>query len=252
MEHGVKPVWVFDGKCPEEKQELQKKRQESKDYARAQKESAIADGDFEKARKMSGRSIQFDPEVVSSAKLLAELMGVPVVHAPSEGEAQCAALVKQGLAYATASEDMDSLTLGSSYLLRGFNSQKSAAVQIDLEVMLEEFKMDMDQFTDLCILCGCDYTGTIGQIGHVRAFSFISQYKTIEKVIENLPSKYEVPELFEYQKARELFKNPDVFKDPVDLKWKKHDATALKDFLVEQKGFKEKTVDNGIARLDKF
>jgi flap endonuclease-1 len=62
---------------------------------------------------------------VSDAKRLIELMGVPVVSAPSEGEAQCAALVKQGLAYATASEDMDSLTLGSTILLRDFNSKKT-------------------------------------------------------------------------------------------------------------------------------
>jgi len=58
------------------------------------------------------------------AKKLVELMGVGLVQAPCEAEAQCASIVKAGLAFATASEDMDSLTFGTDFLLRGFNSKK--------------------------------------------------------------------------------------------------------------------------------
>jgi flap endonuclease-1 len=45
-------------------------------------------------------------------------MGVPYVEAPGEAEASCAALVKAGKVFATASEDMDSLTFGSTVVLR--------------------------------------------------------------------------------------------------------------------------------------
>ena len=55
---------------------------------------------------------------------LCKLMGCPVVDAPCEAEAQCVELVKQGLAFATATEDMDALTFGTNYLLRGFNNKK--------------------------------------------------------------------------------------------------------------------------------
>ena len=37
-------------------------------------------------------------------------MGVPVVDAPCEAEAQCAELAKAGIVWATATEDMDALT----------------------------------------------------------------------------------------------------------------------------------------------
>ena len=40
------------------------------------------------------------------------------LQAPCEAEAQCAALVKSGKVYATATEDMDGLTFGSNVLLR--------------------------------------------------------------------------------------------------------------------------------------
>jgi len=51
-------------------------------------------------------------------------MGCSVVEAPCEAEAQCAELVKMGLAFGTATEDMDALTFGTNFLMRGFNSKK--------------------------------------------------------------------------------------------------------------------------------
>ena len=41
-----------------------------------------------------------------------------IVQAPCEAEAQCAALVKGGKVFATATEDMDALTFGTNVLLR--------------------------------------------------------------------------------------------------------------------------------------
>jgi flap endonuclease-1 len=61
-------------------------------------------------------------------------MGVPVVDAPCEAEAQCAELVRAGKAYATAAENMDALTFGSAILLR--NMTASEAKKLPIEVIL--------------------------------------------------------------------------------------------------------------------
>ena len=90
---------------------------------------------------MAGRSIRVTKEMMEDAKKLLRLMGTPIVEAPGEAEAQCAALVKMGQAYGTASEDMDALTFGTKFLLRGFNSKKEPILMIDLEKILEGFKM---------------------------------------------------------------------------------------------------------------
>lgn len=79
---------------------------------------------MERAKQMAGRSIKITPEMMADAKKLVQLMGVPFIEAPGEAEAQCAELCKMGLAFGTATEDMDALTFGSPYLLRGFNSKK--------------------------------------------------------------------------------------------------------------------------------
>ena len=78
--------------------------------------------------------------MVEDAKKLIQAMGFPVVQAPSEAEAFCAYLVKSGKAFATVSEDMDSLTFGSTLLIRGLTMAKQKAgiemVQINLDKVL--------------------------------------------------------------------------------------------------------------------
>ena len=54
---------------------------------------------------------------------------MPLIHfyvqAPSEAEAQCAALVKAGKVYAVGTEDMDALTFGGTVLLRHLTSSEA-------------------------------------------------------------------------------------------------------------------------------
>jgi len=186
MENGVKPIWVFDGKPPELKAHELDKRKEMKAAAEESKEEAEAAGDWEKVKQMAGRSIKITPEMMADAKKLIRLIGCPVIEAPCEAEAQCAQIVKHGLAYATATEDMDALTFGTHFQLRGFNSKKEPLTQIELKVLLEQFEMSMDEFIDLCIMCGCDYTKNIGGIGPIKAFKFIKDHGNIESIIEQI------------------------------------------------------------------
>lgn len=46
-------------------------------------------------------------------------------QAPCEAEAQCASMVKAGKVFATATEDMDSLTFGSTILLRHLTTSEA-------------------------------------------------------------------------------------------------------------------------------
>lgn len=73
---------------------------------------------------MAGRSIKITPDMMADAQKLVKLLGACVVQAPCEAEAQCVAIVQHDLAFGTATEDMDALTFGTKYLLRGFNGKK--------------------------------------------------------------------------------------------------------------------------------
>jgi flap endonuclease-1 len=195
--------------------------------AGAEEEKKLAEetGNLVEAKKMAGRSIKVTPEMTADAKRLITLMGLPVVEATSEAEAQCSVICAAGKAFAVATEDMDALTFGTPILIRGFNNKKEPLSEIHLDVVLKEFGMTMDQFIDLCILCGCDYTTSVDGIGPVKAYKYVEQLKSLEAVIAKVDNevskstkkkKYTVPKDFDYVTARRLFKTPNVI-DPKTL-----------------------------------
>ena len=151
-------------------------------------------------------------------------MGVPVVTAPCEAEAQCAELARKNRVYATATEDMDALTFKTPKLLRKLTfsqvlidktiarllrylnclnyclqgNKAQPIVEIDFELAMSGLDLTYEQFVDLCILCGCDYCGSVRGVGPKTALKLIRQYKTIESVLEYIKKekKYAIPKDF--------------------------------------------------------
>merc|ERR1719291_632389 len=115
MESGIKPVYVFDGKPPELKLQELAARREKRDEAKANLAKAVEQGNAEQILKSTKMTVKVTKEQNEETKTLLRLMGVPVVEAPSEAEATCAALCRDGKVYAAATEDADCLTRGSGH-----------------------------------------------------------------------------------------------------------------------------------------
>lgn len=64
---------------------------------------------------------------------------IVLAQAPSEAEAQCAALAKDGAVYGTATEDMDALTFQTPKLLRRmtFSGATQPIMEIDYQKLLQ-------------------------------------------------------------------------------------------------------------------
>ena len=62
--------------------------------------------------------------------------------------------------------------------LNAAEARKLPIVEFDLEAALgpDGLNLSIEQFTDLCILCGCDYTSSIKGIGPVKALSLIREH----------------------------------------------------------------------------
>ncbi|CAG9311111.1 unnamed protein product [Blepharisma stoltei] len=211
--------------------------------------------DIEEVKKIARRTVHITKEMVDDAKKLLHLMGVPVIEAPGEAEAQCAELVKNSRAYAVLTEDMDTLAFGANIMVRGMGSKNEPMVEITLENILRDFQMKLETFIDLCILLGCDYTSTIEGIGHKRAFALLQECSSIENVI-NVADKgskgnFKVPSDFDYNKARNLFLHPVVSEpDQLDLNWEVPNEGDLRDFLMVQKDFGKEKINGFIRRLN--
>lgn len=105
--------------------------------------------------------------------------------------------------------------------LNAAESRKLPIVEVNLAAALAGLKLTHEQFIDLCILCGCDYTDSIKGIGPIKALKMIQDYGNIEGVLKALDTKkYQLPEPFPFEEARALFVQPDAI-DPesIELKW---------------------------------
>jgi len=256
IDNGIKPVYVFDGKPPDMKSGELAKRKERREEAEKQLAKAEEEDDQENVQKFEKRLVKVTKEHNEECKVLLKLMGIPYVSAPCEAEAQCAALVKAGKVYATGTEDMDALTFGSNILLRHLTFSEARKMPIKefyLDRVLSELGLTQDEFIDLCILLGCDYCDSIRGIGPKRAIELIQKHKNIETVIKNIDTaKYTIPEDWPYERARELFKEPDVTPGAeCDLKWTEPDMDGLIKYMVTEKGFTEDRIRNGAKKLTK-
>ena len=262
LEAGVKPVYVFDGKPPDFKQNELAQRREKKEKAEEEMKAAVESGDQEALLRATKRTVRASTKMNDDAKRLLRLLGVPVIEAPSEAEATCAALAKAGKVYAAATEDMDVLTFGTPRMVKNLFStlqgvakpgtsakDQKPVYEVDLEICLQQLNVDMATFVDFCIMCGCDYCGTIRGVGPASAFKLLAEHKNIEGVIAATEAS-KLPEPWEFDQVRRLFSHPEVVDTScVELEWREPDYEGLKQFLVTENQFNSERVEKQLERL---
>ena len=206
MTEGIRPVFVFDGKPPSVKSGELLKRREKRLKAQAALQQAKEEGNVAEQDKHSKRLVRASQKENDDCRKLLELMGVPVVQAPCEAEAQAAHLARTKQVYATGTEDMDALTFQTPVLVRKMtfaSASKSVVQTMDHAKALLGLGLTQAEFVDLCILLGCDYCDTIRGVGPKTALKLIRKYKTIEAILEDLDrNKYTVPDSWEPNKKK--------------------------------------------------
>ncbi|XP_074506844.1 putative flap endonuclease 1 homolog [Sebastes fasciatus] len=231
LEHDIKPVFVFDGKPPEEKTPVLEKRAEAAGWR-----------SFNRTGTASSQT--------KDCLLLLKLLGVPVIQAPGDAEALCAKLAREGTVDAVASEDMDTLPFGANILIRQLNAKKdSEVVEYSLTKLLEKLQISHEEFVDLCILLGCDYCEKIAGLGPKRALTLIQKHRTIENVVLHINRQtHPVPNFWKYKEARKIFLEPPQTVAP-ELTWDEPDEEAVVRLLCHVKYVKE---DRVRRRMEKF
>lgn len=230
------------------------KRSERRKEAQESLNKAVEAGNEEDIAKFNKRLVRVTQKHNDDCKKLLRLMGLPVIEAPCEAEAQCAQLCKDGKVHAVATEDMDALTFATPRLIRHLSSGSGEATQeYNLEKILKGLELNShDEFIDLCILMGCDYCDSIKGIAGKKGLDLIRKHHTIEKIIDQLPNKDNVPEDWDLETVRRLFTAPLVTKSEEFseefLKIRDIDEEGIIEFLCKENGFDEKRVRNAIER----
>ena len=184
---------------------------------------------------------------------------MPVIQAPSEGEAQAAHIVGKGDAYAVVSQDFDSLMHGANKLVRnlsisGRRKAKGIIGTVAVSPALMELKENLlklsitqDQLILLALLVGTDYNyGGIHGIGPKKALKVVKEHKTIAAIEQavNWKEHFEKPlaELFE------LIKNIPVT-DDYKITFEPINAEKLTSFLVDKHDFGAERVKKTLNAL---
>jgi len=254
LDEGIKLVYVFDGKPHELKGKTKEKRQDSKDAAQDKYDSAVLKGDFVEAGKYARQTVRIEPGMLEESKELLEAMGIAVYQASSEGEMQCAELVKQGRAYAVGSQDYDTLVVGGMRLIQNLTlarKRKTASGAIDIYPEIIEYDrvlnglgIDGDQLICLAILTGTDFNpGGIKGIGPKKALALVKEKKYPVEIFKEVEEKLD----FNWQEVFEIFKKPDVNGD--DFDFPKINEDKIREILVERHDFSDSRVEKQIEKL---
>jgi flap endonuclease-1 len=196
--------------------------------------------------------------MAEDSKRLLDLMGIPWIQAPSEGEAQAAHLTKRGQADYCASQDYDSLLFGAPLLLRnvtisGRRKLPSKNVYVDivpeviaLDNVLKQCEITHEQLIDVGILIGTDFNPDgIKGLGPKTALKLIKEHGTLENALPHIKN-VEFPHPPE--SIREVFLHPAVT-DNYTIEWKEPNMEGIVDFLCRQKDFSEDRVRKALEKM---
>lgn len=261
MQEGIKLVFVFDGKAPELKREERERRNKLKARAQEKYDEAVDSEDAEQMAKYAGRFARLTPEMIEEAKKLLEALGIPVVQAPSEGEAQASYMVAKGDAYGIISQDYDCLLFGVPRMIKnlsvGGRKRKPgtfATTQIEPEMIvlddvLNKLELSLDQLRYLGLLIGTDFNvGGIKGLGPKKGLKLVREYSDAEGLFS--AAAWSEHFSFDWKEVFELFSNMPVT-DDYSLVWRGVDADALHSLLVEEHDFSENRVKTVVERLSK-
>ena len=256
---GIKPVYVFDGKPPSLKTaEIERRKQIKKD-ATVKYEKAIAEGNMEDARKFAQQTTSMKDGMVNESKQILTYFGIPYIDAPSEGEATAAHLTNTGQAYASASQDFDSILCGAKRLIRNFTNSgrrklpnRNTYVEIEPEIIetqksLDSLGITREQLVDIGILIGTDFNPNgFDRIGPKTALKMIKQHLRLE----DIPQIQEQLQEIDYEQIRKIFLEP-IVADVDEIVFGNVDYEGMTNYLVKERSFSEDRVQSSLNRLKK-
>jgi len=194
---------------------------------------------------------RIDDEVIATSKSLISLLGMPSIDAPSEGEAQAAAMVKRGDARYVVSQDYDTLLFGAPVLMRNLTVSgrrklhgRTISVnpeRITLAEVLSGLRISREDLIRIAILVGTDFNTGVRGIGAKTALKLVRNGEFERVTAEKLPD-------IDTGAISEFFLNPPVSVD-YSLAWRQPDREGILAMLCDSYDFSPDRVEKAIDGL---
>jgi flap endonuclease-1 len=255
---GVKLIYVFDGKAPELKGKTHDIRKEAKEEALEKYHTAKDEGDIDGMRKYAHAQTSLDAEKIAESKELLKAMGIAVIQAPGEGEAQASMIAKRSDVFGVISQDYDCLMFEAPHVIQNLGMAKRRKTasgfievfpqMITLQEVLQELHITQEQLICLGIVCGTDYNpGGVKGLGPKKSLKLIQEHGSCEKVFQFLKQseKYEVD--FDWKEIYEEIAKPNV-DEKTEIIFPKVNQEKIKEILVKHE-FSEQRIDKQLEKL---
>ncbi|RLN28246.1 exonuclease 1 isoform X1 [Panicum miliaceum] len=215
----VVPVVVFDGGSMPCKAATDNERQRKRELSLNMAKEKLEQGNTTAAVDLFRKAVHITPSMAYQLIQILRSANVEFVVAPYEADAQLAYLTTlnadQGGIAAVVTEDSDLIAYccpAIIFKMDRFGNGEEFTMERTLKTEkhgLSFREFDQQLFTGMCVLAGCDFLPSISGIGTKRAYSIISKYKDINRVISNLKldKRYSVPDDY----ADSLWKTLAVF-----------------------------------------
>ena len=184
-------------------------------------------------------------------------MGIPVVDAKSEGEAQCAAMAAEGLVDATASQDLDALLFGTPTLIKNITiagrrklPRKNVYTEvvpekIILQENLDRLGIDRQKLIWIGILVGTDFDEGIKGIGGKKGLKLVKEHDSFDSILKAIKKE------MDWEPVEELFLNPPAVKVNKEyLQFAQPDLQKVTDYMLDR-SFSVERIQNALHRAFK-
>jgi len=216
--YDITPIPIFDGKPPDEKREALKLRSELRVKSDTMKATLMKDLESttlsEADRTMAEGELkvleQNTTYLTSDERMLAKQLfyacGITALNASGEADNILAYFARREELVAIISNDLDLLPRGVQTLLVPDNyalpGDKSGWVEYNLHDILKYSELNYEQFVEMCVLMGCDYTAGLKSFPYKTAYWAIRYKGDMYAALKN----YRVYDAEPYGKAASILK----------------------------------------------
>jgi flap endonuclease-1 len=201
--YNIIPIFIFDGKPPDEKKKLLVKRREDKKEAleeynklkkhlelnkqleESNKQEIIANMDM-----LKKKFVHIEKKDIENVKKLIRAYGATYYDAPGEADELCALLTLKEKVWGCLSEDMDMFVYGCNKVIRYLSLLNHTAVLYDTKGILDNLKISQKELREICILSGTDYNINFddNKKSEATLYKTLTYFKKFQK--ENTASEF--------------------------------------------------------------
>lgn len=192
--YNIIPVFIFDGKPPNEKKYIlqERKKQKEKNKEKIKELTDILNNISNDTsikcleeknnilfniEKLKRQTIYITREKIEQVKNIIRMNGATYYDAPQEADELCSILTIREQVWGCISEDMDMFIYGCPRVIRYFNIFNKTAKLYNIQNILFELNVSFNNFKQICILSGTDYNIYNNKYNLFHAIKLFNEYQ---------------------------------------------------------------------------